>query len=97
MPHNPLGPICTAASVHFGAAIANFASLECRDTPVEACGFDVPQVYTRQVRLDGAGYPVPDQPGLGVEVDEDKLGDPAPVSEVGCPRLRRPDGAVANW
>ena len=30
MPHNPLGPICTAASVHFGAAVPNFAWLECR-------------------------------------------------------------------
>ncbi len=24
MPHNPLGPICTAATVHFSAAVANF-------------------------------------------------------------------------
>ncbi|SIN76839.1 mandelate racemase/muconate lactonizing enzyme family protein [Vannielia litorea] len=97
MPHNPLGPICTAASVHFGAAIANFAYLECRDTPVEACGFDVPEVFTRQIALDGAGYPVPEGPGLGVEVDETRLADPAPVGEVGCPRLRRPDGGVTNW
>ena len=28
MPHNPLGPICTAASVHLGAAVPNFAWLE---------------------------------------------------------------------
>ena len=30
MPHNPLGPICTAATVHFAAAVANFAWLETR-------------------------------------------------------------------
>lgn len=97
MPHNPLGPICTAASVHLGAAIANFAFLECRDTPVEACGFDAPDVFPVQCRLDGPAYPVPDLPGLGVEVDESRLGDPLPVGEVGPPRLRRADGAVANW
>lgn len=97
MPHNPLGPICTAASVHLGAAIPNFAYLECRDTPVESCGFDAPEVFVQQCRLDGAAYPVPDRPGLGVEVDESKLGAPLPVEKVGPPRLRRADGAVANW
>ncbi|HEY0032908.1 MAG TPA: mandelate racemase/muconate lactonizing enzyme family protein, partial [Devosia sp.] len=30
MPHNPLGPICTAATIHFSAAVANFAWLETR-------------------------------------------------------------------
>jgi hypothetical protein len=30
MPHNPLGPICTAATVHFAAAAPNFAWLEMR-------------------------------------------------------------------
>jgi galactonate dehydratase len=29
-PHNPLGPICTAASVHLGAATNNFTQLEYR-------------------------------------------------------------------
>ncbi|HLN12778.1 MAG TPA: mandelate racemase/muconate lactonizing enzyme family protein, partial [bacterium] len=33
MPHNPLGPVCTAATVHLAAAIPNFAWLECRETP----------------------------------------------------------------
>ncbi len=28
MPHNPLGPVCTAATVHFAAAVANFSWLE---------------------------------------------------------------------
>lgn len=27
MPHNPLGPVCTAATLHFAAAVANFAWL----------------------------------------------------------------------
>ena len=35
MPHNPLGPICTAATIHFAAAVANFAWLETRASPGE--------------------------------------------------------------
>ena len=35
MPHNPLGPICTAASVHLAAAVPNFSWLEHRVTPTE--------------------------------------------------------------
>lgn len=30
MPHNPLGPVCTAACVHLGAAVPNFAWMEVR-------------------------------------------------------------------
>ncbi len=95
MPHNPLGPICTAASVHLAAAVPNFSWLECRDTPIEACGFDVPEVFTQQPRLEGAFYPVSDAPGLGITVDETKL---KPLGQMGnIPLLERPDGSVANW
>lgn len=97
MPHNPLGPICTAATVHFGAAVANFSWLECRATPTERdFGFDDREVFPVQVRLDGAVYRVPDTPGLGVEVDEARLvRDPFRYWE--APRLRRRDGSVTNW
>ena len=33
MPHNPLGPICSAATVHLAAAAPNFAWLEVRGLP----------------------------------------------------------------
>ncbi|HEX5416360.1 MAG TPA: mandelate racemase/muconate lactonizing enzyme family protein, partial [Chloroflexota bacterium] len=39
MPHNPLGPICTAATVHFAAAIPNLSWVEVRTTPTEHLGF----------------------------------------------------------
>ncbi|GAA4997784.1 hypothetical protein GCM10023317_28270 [Actinopolymorpha pittospori] len=35
MPHNPLGPICTAATVQLCAAIPNHSWLECRETSGE--------------------------------------------------------------
>ena len=97
MPHNPLGPICTAASVHLGAAVPNFSWLESRDTPVESTGFDAPDLFPVRAELDGAFYPVPDRPGLGVEVDEAALRAAPPKPASGPPRLRRPDGSVTNW
>ena len=62
MPHNPLGPICTAATVHFAAAVANFSWLECRATPTEHghLGFDDAEIFPVQLKLDDAHYPVPD-------------------------------------
>ena len=49
MPHNPLGPVCTAATVHFAAAVANFAWLECRASPAEThLGFDDTSIFPVQ-------------------------------------------------
>ena len=97
MPHNPLGPICTAATVHLGAAVANFSWLECRASPAEKdLGFDDREVFPVQVQLDGAVYRVPDTPGLGVEVDEARLvRDSFRYWE--APHLRRRDGSFTNW
>ena len=97
MPHNPLGPLCTAASVHLAAATANFAWLECRDTPVEQCGFDAPDFFPVGMTMEGACYVVPDRPGLGVEVDETALRASPPQDVQSTPMLRRHDGSVTNW
>ncbi len=97
MPHNPLGPICTAATIHFAAAVANFSWLETRATPGELYhGFDDAGIFPVQPRLNGAVYEVGDAPGLGVEVDE------AAVKKQSfkfweAPHLRRTDGSVTNW
>lgn len=97
MPHNPLGPVCTAASVHLAAAVANFAWLECRTTPAEPeFGIDDDALFPVRVRLDGACYPVPSAPGLGVEVDESCLARDA-FRYWEAPHLRRRDGSFTNW
>ncbi len=96
MPHNPLGPICTAATAHLGMAVPNWSWAETRQSPVEALGFHDPDLFPVQVPLEGAVYVVPDTPGLGVEVDEAALRatKPEPVEP---PHLHRPDGSVTNW
>ena len=94
MPHNPLGPICTAATVHFAAAVPNFAWLETRIP--EAKGFDNLEFFPVQPQLDGVDYPVTDVPGLGVEVNEAALKAQS-FRFWEAPHLRRRDGSFTNW
>ena len=97
MPHNPLGPICTAATIHFAAAVANFSWLETRASPAEThLGFDNSDFFPLQPRLEGARYPVSDAPGLGVEVNEELLARQE-FRFWQAPRLKRRDGSVTNW
>ena len=97
MPHNPLGPICTAATIHFAAAVANFAWLETRASPGELYhGFDDAGIFPVQPKLTGAVYEVGDAPGLGVEVDE-ALVKKQSFKFWEAPHLRRTDGSVTNW
>ena len=73
MPHNPLGPICTAATVHFAAAVANFSWLECRATPTERriSASTTPTSSRCSSSSRTPTTPCRTRPGLGVEVDED--------------------------
>lgn len=98
MPHNPLGPVCTAATVHLCAAIPNLAWLECRETPGEVDGAppEYP-VFVDRLRLDGVSYPVPDRPGLGIDIDEDHLAEMVSDRFWEPPHLHRPDGSYTNW
>jgi galactonate dehydratase len=96
MPHNPLGPVCTAASVHFAAAVPNFSWLECRSTPTETLGFDDRDFFPVQMTMEGSTYVVPDGPGLGVEVDEARLAREE-FRFWEAPHLRRRDGSYTNW
>jgi galactonate dehydratase len=97
MPHNPLGPVCTAATLHFSAAVANFSWLETRASPGEKhLGFDDSEIFPTQPRLEGAVYPISDAPGLGVEVNEDLIKQQS-FKFWEAPHLRRTDGSVTNW
>ncbi len=95
MPHNPLGPVCTAATVHLAAAVPNFAWLETR-VPETKLGFDNSDFFPVQPRLDGTDYPVGDLPGLGVEVNEAAI-QAQSLRFWEAPHLKRRDGSVTNW
>lgn len=95
MPHNPLGPISTAAHVHFGAAVPNFAWLESREGEGRENQF-TNELFTSTIALEGTGYPVPQGPGLGVEFDEETAIDRGfEFSE--SPHWFRRDGSLTNW
>jgi len=93
MPHNPLGPITTAASVHLGIATNNFAMLEFQ----HKIGASYPrELFPTMLELDVDRYPLPTAPGLGVEFNEDAIAD-NPFVMWEAPHWQRPDGAYTNW
>jgi len=96
MPHNPLGAICTAATVHLAAAVPNFAWMEVRTTPGESWSAYDDETFPIQLKLDGTVIVVPDTPGLGVEVDEQRI-QAQEFKFWEAPHLRRRDGSVTNW
>ena len=97
MPHNPLGPVCTAATIHMSAAVANFSWLETRVNANDLYGGgQTDDVFALQPKLDGVVYPVTDTPGLGIEIDEKALTREA-FKFWEAPHLKRRDGSVTNW
>ncbi len=96
MPHNPLGPVCTAATIHFAAAVPNFSWLEVRASPTENLNFYDDKLFPVQPRLEVNRFPVPVVPGLGIEVDEE-LAQAQSFKFWEAPHLKRQDGSYTNW
>ncbi len=94
MPHNPLGPICVAATSHMSMASANFSWLEIRESPGESLNFYSKEIYPVQPEIVPGKVTVLDKPGLGVEVDEASLTEPFKFQNV--EPLRRKDGSKTN-
>jgi len=95
MPHNPLGPICTAATIHLAAAVPNFAWLEVRVSPTEDRKLDW-DLFPEQPTLEGTRFPVLDKPGLGVDFNEE-LAAKQPFKYWEAPHLHKRDGSHTNW
>ena len=95
MPHNPLGPVSTAANIHLAAATPLFAWLEER-SPEQKFHFDA-ELFPVQPKLDGVTHRVPDTPGLGVEFNEDAPAVKKAFEFWENPHLRRQDGSHTNW
>ena len=91
-PHNPLGPVSTAACLHLDLATSNFAVQECARIP----GKVLAELFPKQVPFkDGYMYAT-EEPGLGITFDESAVAK-YPVMEGDCPRLHRADGSFTNW
>lgn len=96
MPHNPLGPICTAASIHLGAVVPNFTWLEYNRSRFRPQPEAERALFPNAPSLAGTSFAIPDRPGLGIEVNEALLGKEA-FRHWNPPMLKRRDGSHTNW
>lgn len=94
MPHNPLSPICAAASIHFCAAISNLAWLEL--PPYDGDMSDYDKFFINRPEVKNNAFEVSETIGLGIDVNESlienlefKFWEP--------PRLHKADGSYNNW
>jgi galactonate dehydratase len=88
--HNFLGPVLTAASVHLDIAIPNVVTQEY----IEMDERHHPAAFRGRVVREGGYLLAPEAPGLGIELDETKLGDPFPGIDIQS-MVRRLDGSIA--
>ena len=65
-PHNPNGPVATAASLQVCAATQNFDILEFASTSVY-CRSDI---FSIPLKPENGYFPLPTGPGLGIDLDE---------------------------
>ncbi|MSR56711.1 MAG: mandelate racemase/muconate lactonizing enzyme family protein [Planctomycetaceae bacterium] len=92
-PHNPLGPVSTAACLHLVLATSYFGVQELPRVP----GTYLQDVFPVQVPYaDGYLLP-PTKPGLGIVFDEEAAKKHPVIVGGGCPQLRRADGTFTNW
>jgi galactonate dehydratase len=91
VPHNPLGPVSTAACLHFDLSTPLFAVQELTWRPGV-----LGSVVTTDMRLEGGNLYSGDSPGLGVELDESAVAD-LPFQVPGLRIYHRADGSVSDW
>jgi len=93
-PHNPLGPVANAAALHFALSTPNFLIQEDMLT-------DVPwrwDVVRHSLETRDGYWLKTEQPGLGVEVNEEEARkhpfhqEPMPTTSI-----RAADGAILDW
>jgi galactonate dehydratase len=92
MPHNPLGAVCTAATIHLCFATNNYCWVEVNPGLNESAD----DIFPVQLERQGPSYPLPTCPGLGVEFDE-VAAAAHPHSLRDMPHFHKPDGSHTNW
>jgi len=95
-PHNPLGPIALAANIQLAACLPNFLIAEHFGMKER---WDLGEGYLKEPFEIIDGYvPVPDEPGLGIEVNEEMLKERSYPGDWDSPRLYADDdGSIVDW
>lgn len=92
LPHNPLGPVCTVASLHLNLACDNAGPQEVVFPPAVM----LPDVFECDFKLKGTRLTIPTAPGIGVTFNrEAALRHPADMTEP--PHFVREDGSYTNY
>jgi galactonate dehydratase len=88
-PHNPLGPISLAAGIQMAASIPNFL---CQEQVSLGEGY-LKEPFT----VDDGYIPLPNGPGLGIELDEDAMADKIGHDWTNPETYDPDDGSVVDW
>jgi len=98
-PHSCEGPIGAIATLHVDAAMPNFLVQE-------ICSGAEPTIKEKiwqewlgfpAMRMVDGHFPLPDKPGLGIEVSEKALAKYPFLGTRAMPRVFHADGSVAEW
>ena len=93
VPHNPLGPVSAAACGARCMASTNVGVQEMPRRP----GSYATDLFPKQIEWEGGYAWCPDEPGMGVDFNEE-LALNSIVDPTGWPpQLRRNDGSFTNW
>ena len=87
-PHNPYGPVNSAASLHLDVCSPNFVIQE-----FVSLGEGI---FTEPLKHQDGYLLIPDSPGLGIEVDESAV-RARPYVPVDTPLLTDEDGSIVDW
>ncbi len=99
-PHCPLGPITLAASLQVDATCHNvFIQEQSLGIHYNKEGDLLDYLVDKNVfNYENGFVPIPDKPGLGIEIDEDRVRKMAMVGhDWKNPLWRHEDGSVAEW
>ncbi|MFC7292613.1 mandelate racemase/muconate lactonizing enzyme family protein [Hirschia litorea] len=95
MPHDPLGPVCTAATLQMSAVVPNFSWYEVPPYGrVETA--DIGSFFENAPSPNAGFFEISDLPGHGVIVNEEALKANA-FKFWEAPRMQKPDGSFTNW
>ncbi|MFB6105572.1 MAG: enolase C-terminal domain-like protein [Halobacteriaceae archaeon] len=95
-PHNPQGPIATAAALHVDLAIPNFLIQEVAGTDFFGAWNASEYLDTSVIGIQDGRIPAPDAPGFGVEVDDALFEGDLDVSDAPL-FVDRSDFHVPEW
>lgn len=94
-PHNPLGPVSTAACIQIDACTPNFLIQEL--ALYDRFGADWVKNFVKDpIKVENGYIKVLDKPGIGVELNIDVI-EEHPYKPIDLPKIYMEDGSITEW